>query len=178
MGLLSEAETQLSSYTAERNWWTAPIPVMRAELALAKSEELEAIPMLEQGLHTSRIFGFPVFFLGSESLADLWEKQGDLEKALKVLEAASQEKTRAIFYSASPLFWMRVQAQLAELYRKLDREQEAQEIETELRQLLKYADADHAILRQLKRYQQARHRSTHKDDSLVSAYFRKESSDD
>ncbi len=37
----------------------------------------------------------------------------------------------------------------ARLYRKVGRMQETEEIEAELRMLLAYADADHAILRQL-----------------------------
>ncbi|MFQ5818232.1 MAG: hypothetical protein ACE5H2_09815 [Terriglobia bacterium] len=48
---------------------------------------------------------------------------------------------------------MRTQVQLAELYRKVGREQEAQEIEAELVKLLAHADDDHPVLRQLKRTQ-------------------------
>ena len=45
--------------------------------------------------------------------------------------------------------WMRGQRHRAELLRTLGREPEAREIEAELRKLLAYADADHAILRDL-----------------------------
>ena len=51
-------------------------------------------------------------------------------------------------------FWLRIQWQRAELLRKLGREREAREIEAELCKLLAYADADHAILRDLRRLSQ------------------------
>jgi tetratricopeptide (TPR) repeat protein len=155
-GHLSEAEKHWSAYMkhvtgdAFMSSWTSPIPVVRAELALAKGETREAIPILEQGVHSIRNTGYPVFYLGSESLARLLEEEGELDKALQVLEAASAERTLALDSDVSPFFWLRIQLQLAEVYRKLDREQEAQEIEGELKELLKYADPDHAILRQLR----------------------------
>jgi len=45
---------------------------------------------------------------------------------------------------------LRVRFLLAQLYRKVGRGQEAQEIEADLLKLLAYADPDHPILRQLK----------------------------
>ena len=81
--------------------------------------------------------------------------------ALQTLEGASQQKNRAypvyhisnrygvsVFPSAK-LHWMRVRLRLAQLYLKLDREAEAREIEAELRDLLRYADPDLWLLRQL-----------------------------
>ena len=50
--------------------------------------------------------------------------------------------------------WMKTQLRLAQLYRKVGREQEAREIEAELLKLLAYADADHPFLRQLQRSQE------------------------
>ncbi len=45
---------------------------------------------------------------------------------------------------------MRIEWRRAELYRKVGREEEAQEIEGELLRLLAYADPDHPILFQLR----------------------------
>jgi hypothetical protein len=45
---------------------------------------------------------------------------------------------------------MRIELRLAVLYRNQGRESQAEEIEAELRQLLAYADLDHATLRSLK----------------------------
>ena len=45
---------------------------------------------------------------------------------------------------------MRVQMELAQLYRKVGREEEAQKIEAELLKLLAYADPDHPMLVELK----------------------------
>jgi len=44
---------------------------------------------------------------------------------------------------------MRVRLRLAQLYRRLDRDAEALEIEAELRELLRYADPDLWLVRQL-----------------------------
>jgi hypothetical protein len=72
-------------------------------------------------------------------------EQGNPQKALQVLEGASQDKARA--YPFSGFFWMRAHFRLAEFYRRLGREAEAQAIEDELLQYLKYADSDHVLLR-------------------------------
>jgi len=53
------------------------------------------------------------------------------------------EFTLVSFVSAG--FWVRNQWLLAELYRRLGEEQNAVEIEDELRLLLEYADTDHPI---------------------------------
>lgn len=45
---------------------------------------------------------------------------------------------------------MRVQLQVAKLYRKLGREEEAKGVKSELLKLLAYAEPDHPILAELK----------------------------
>ncbi len=78
--------------------------------------------------------------------------------AVQVLEDASQQKNRAYpapnsygfnVRTSAKLHWMRVRLRLAQLYLKLDREAEALEIEAELRELLRYADPDLWLVRQL-----------------------------
>ncbi|MCZ6887827.1 MAG: hypothetical protein O7H39_04960, partial [Gammaproteobacteria bacterium] len=51
--------------------------------------------------------------------------------------------------------WIGNQWQRAELLRRRGRAPEAREIEAELRNLLAYADADHAILRGLRQLEEA-----------------------
>ncbi len=68
-----------------------------------------------------------------------------------MLEEAAAAKARY----GSGLFWgafggFRVQARLAREYRKLGRIDEAVAIEDEVLHMLKYADADHPIVRQIK----------------------------
>ena len=45
--------------------------------------------------------------------------------------------------------WLKLRAQLSQLYLKMGRYEDAREIEDELRRRLALADADHPILRQL-----------------------------
>ena len=84
----------------------------------------------------------------SESLANAYEQEGDLQKAIEVLEAAAQSRMGDFSLRGAP-HWMRTQLRLAELYRKVGRDQEAITIENKLRKLLAYADSDHPILRKL-----------------------------
>ena len=90
-------------------------------------------------------------------MARALEQQGEWQGALRVLEEAAQERN-AIYSSTHGgiwgFFWLEIQWQRAELLRKLEREPEAREIEAELRRLLAYADADHAILRGLRHLSQ------------------------
>ena len=50
-------------------------------------------------------------------------------------------------------FWMRDEMDLARLYRRLGRVQDAERIEAELRKLLAYADPDFPLLVELKKLQ-------------------------
>ena len=70
---------------------------------------------------------------------------GKAENALRVLEDASQQKSRY----GRKVEWCRIQLRLADLYRQLGRETEAEKIEAELRQLLVYADSDYWIVQEL-----------------------------
>ncbi|MDA2914237.1 tetratricopeptide repeat protein [Acidobacteriia bacterium AH_259_A11_L15] len=146
-GLFAEAERAIA-YMEEKNRPEVAIAAVRGELALARGQTAQAIPLLQKGLEVAPNFFFGPSLTAAESLADIWERQGDLPRAIQVLETASQEKKRA-FFGGDAYDWMRVQMGLAQLYRKVGREQDAQKIEAELRKLLAYADPDHALLRQL-----------------------------
>jgi len=78
-------------------------------------------------------------------LAKAWLQAGKVENALRVLEDASQQKNRL----GGKGQWYRIQLRLADLYRQLGRETEAEKIEAELRQLLVYADSDFWIVKEL-----------------------------
>ncbi len=136
------------------------------EVALAEGNVEEAISLLKDGLFGLRSSGVYAYFRCSESLANAWERQGNLDMALRTLEDASQQKNRTYplpgDLAASPkLYWMRVRLRLAQLYRKLDREAEALEIEAELRELLRYADPDYWLLRQLQGLEESDAGSSH-----------------
>jgi len=93
------------------------------------------------------------YFMGSEILAKAWREQGNSGKAVQVLNAALEQKSRLLLEQSlltGPL-WLRLQAQLAQLYREMGRDADARKIEDELRKRLALADPDHPIVRQLDR---------------------------
>lgn len=144
-GLLSEAESYISNPAVKDE---GQLKVCRGEIALARGHTAQAIPLLEQGIkaaESSVDWGF--FYAGWESLAVAYQQQGDLFGAVRALEDGSHEIEYGSF--GRP-FWLRMKARLAQLYRKVNRLDDAQRIEAELLRLLAYADPDHPILSQLR----------------------------
>lgn len=109
----------------------------------------KAISLLEEAVPKLRVRkDWPEYFFGCDSLAKAWLQAGKVENALRVLEDASQQKSVAL---RGKIFWMGIQLRLADLYRRQDREAEAEKIEDELRKLLVYADSDFWIVKELNR---------------------------
>ena len=75
--------------------------------------------------------------------ARLYEATGERSRAIKVLEELSSMRTQS--YPATGVVWLFGQAHLADLYRLEGRAKEADSIEDELRELLKFADDDHPL---------------------------------
>ena len=81
------------------------------------------------------------------SAASAWEQLENLPAAVRVLEQSSAARTLTWGKRGSVgMWWLRNQWRLAQLYRKLNRVDDAREIESELLALLAYADADHPML--------------------------------
>ena len=165
-GRLSEARNDFAALQAQAQRAVDPqtydlaLNLTQGEIALAEGNAEEAISLLQEGVSRLRSSGTSVYFRGAESLANAWERLGNLAMAVQTLEDASQQKNRAYpdrrtsyeFGGSrfpAKLYWMRVRLRLAQLYLKLDREAEAREIEAELRGLLRYADPDLWLVRQL-----------------------------
>lgn len=124
------------------------------QLALARGDIAAGISLLEQGLKVTQARPSANFFMGSESLAQVYSKQGKFEQALRILLQASSEKARTYDPSSAAMtgaLWMRTELQLADLYREMGRVPEAEKIESELRKLLIYADADYLMLLELQK---------------------------
>ncbi len=129
--------------------------ILGGVLALSRGNRIEGMRMLEKALSSFGPWDYSatLYFMGSEILANAWREQGNSGKAVQVLKAALEQKSRLLLEQSlltGPV-WLRLQAQLAQLYRELGRDADARKIEDELRRLLALADADHPILRQLDR---------------------------
>ena len=122
------------------------LEMARGVLKLSRGDTAEGIAILESTLPLLRNH----YLTASEILAEAYRLQGDLVKTIQLLEQASTNMSGFLPILHSPL-WLRIQAQLAQLYREMGRDAEARKIEEKLRNLLAYADPDHPILRQLDR---------------------------
>ena len=130
------------------------LSIYSGELALARGRTAEAARLLQEGLEVSKQRRGPeTHFLAAESLAMLFEQRGDTGRAARLLEDWSGPEARAwVFYSngrpTSP-YWISTRFKLAALYRRMGRDDQAAAIESELRDLLALADADHNIAMEL-----------------------------
>lgn len=131
------------------------VEILKGEHALSLGRTKEGINLLEKAIDATHNFPNGAFFLGSETLARTYEKQGNPISALRVLQQASDAKGKAYtcFYGGgmTGAYWLRDELQLADLYRKMGRVPEAVKVEDELRKMLIYADTDHPILRELQK---------------------------
>jgi len=132
--------------------------LLAGEIALAHGEKAKGISLLEAGLDFGRTRVSLPYFVAAESLAQIYEKDGKLEDALRILRTASEQKAQSYrdpMVGAGMVagYWFITELEMADLYRKLGRVAEAQKLEAELLNLLAYADADHPILCELQKRQ-------------------------
>ena len=128
---------------ASRERFRGPI---QGELALSQGRIEEAIQRLQQATESFRRGGNHSLLISSDGLALAFERRGEPLEAIRVLEAASQERLLELAWDAQyGVFWLRIQAHMARLYRQLRRSEDARKIENQLRRILAYADADHPI---------------------------------
>ena len=125
-----------------------PGSLSKQEIALAAGRTDTGIALLSKAFdlypsNTLGIDGFNYFWM-AESLASILKKQGRWTEAARILERVSDLRYRALNLMGRSM-WLRTQWQLSQLYRRLGLEEKAKEIESDLRQLLAYADLDHPI---------------------------------
>jgi len=149
-GFIEQSEALLTEYERAPNirpFLRTYFQIARGVLSLSKENTTEGIRLIEDALGQAH----GSYFLGSLILAEAWREQNQLELTMRVLEQASSKK--ALLFAPvggeNPARWLRIRLMLAETYREMGRDEDAQKIEAELRSLLAYADADHPILRQL-----------------------------
>jgi tetratricopeptide (TPR) repeat protein len=155
-GLLPEAQRWLKAREAlgEEAWErVGRLEILRGEIAFAQGDLESTIRKLEDGTQLAEDLGLrPEFHLGSETLATALMKKGDTRRAIEILERASERKfLAAVALDRGVPYWMRNRLDLAVLYRNVGRVKEARAIESDLSRLLKLADPDHPIRRELDR---------------------------
>ena len=126
--------------------------VVRGQVALADGDTEIATQTIQNGLRALENSGAGLRLLASEALADAWERHGDLEQAVQVLDAASHLRDQ-VFLGGIPrgkTNYLRIQARRARLTRELGRDEEAARIEAELLAMLAVADDGHQVARELR----------------------------
>jgi hypothetical protein len=155
--LIREGMLQKANVLAQRakEWLPQFRNVALGELLLAQGKTVNGTRLLRDGLTEQRNHAYPSYFFGADLLARTYESNDNFSAVLEVLESASANRIRVNGPAAmsGATLWMRDQMDLATLYRRLDRAQDAEKIEGELRQLLAYADPDYPMLVELKRLQ-------------------------
>lgn len=114
---------------------------------MAEGKNAEAIDLLTRLHQDTTASRDDITLWVAIPLAQALEQRGDLASAANVLTQALQANP----FPENIIDVRKAKFHLSRLYRKLDREQDACALETEVRQSLAFADADHPILRALER---------------------------
>jgi tetratricopeptide (TPR) repeat protein len=155
-GMLSDAESYKGgSHWREPNYSDEEFRRFRGEVALARGDLSTGIRELEEAcrLAGDRYYA-PNYSLGREMLAAALAKQGNLPRAIQILER-NPESYCAVISGTTGAFWMMDRWELAKLYRRAGREEDARAVEAELAKRLALADSDHPILLELQRLHRA-----------------------
>ena len=125
----------------------------RGALELARGRPDTAVNLLKESMAIKRSNPPPLSSLPGQYtisiLVRALEKAGHIDEAIAVLEEAGATRG-AIAVNGSPATWIAGRADLARLYRTTGRSREAEAIEAHLLKLLAVADADFALLRELR----------------------------
>jgi tetratricopeptide (TPR) repeat protein len=119
----------------------------RATLLIADHRPAEAIPLLEEAVQHASILRQWYLFGASEELAEAYEQTGRLDDAIRTLEPLERDHRFEEEFMLAPTH---ARYHLWQLYRKAGRLQDAAKIESEFRELSRFADPDHPYLAQFR----------------------------
>jgi tetratricopeptide (TPR) repeat protein len=145
VGLVDDARRGLTRYFgAEHGDGIAD--VTRGLIAVDRGEQDRAVEVLRRGTELLRYSGEPAYFMGVESLAHIWLDRHDPMRAVRLLTDAARQRQRTY---ASPwwsgAFWIKANADLLTLDRRLGLDADAQRVNAMLYRALEYADADDPV---------------------------------
>jgi tetratricopeptide (TPR) repeat protein len=152
VGLVDEAEGLLETLPEdlESSWDEARRAATRGLVALTRGDPRQSIAPLQDSLKVLRSMSYqPHYLVMSIRLAEAWEALGHPDRALRVLEEASRQKARLL--EGGRFYWMQAELRRSDLYRRLGRRAEAEEIEKELWRLSIHSDSDFPIFQELER---------------------------
>lgn len=121
--------------------------VASAEVGVARGQSTEALARLDSYRPVSRQLEQYDLFRAAVTRADAWRALGDLPRAIEVLASWRRDNYFSNYVNGQD--WLAATAHLATLYRDAGRVQEALPLEEDLRGLLRHADPDHEIVREL-----------------------------
>ena len=121
----------------------------QGQLELAEGRVTEAIRTLDLAMSRPNALGDHNQFRVARKLAQALQRAGHIDRAIQVLETASNARSEAAAGPSTGFEWLRVREQLANLYRQVGRIEDARAVESELLTLLAVADDDHPIKRRL-----------------------------
>jgi hypothetical protein len=122
---------------------------VRAELRVRRGETAAVVDLENAARLSDRTR--PRHLRAFEALADAFAAKGEFGKSAEVLEEATRMKARALSNSAGGetfggVFWLRLRAKLAQVYRRMGRVDEADRVDTEVSKMLAFADSDFKLI--------------------------------
>lgn len=147
-GMLSLADETLARADSMTTVPPAYLRLVRGKLALAHGRPREAIRQLEVAVEVSQPWrGTNIWSETAMTMARALSQTGDTARAIDVLEDASRDPLE--YDTSQGSRWLTVRDQLAQLYRRAGRLNEADRADVELRAMLVVADDEHPIKRRV-----------------------------
>jgi hypothetical protein len=120
--------------------------LLRGQLALMQGRPADAIRLLKESIGSREDRHGAPALSASLGIARAFQRSGDVEQAVHVLEEASQNRyTGCLWPAANAYLWVQLRYDLAELYRRVGRDTDADAIGSQLRTVLALADEDHLV---------------------------------
>ena len=118
----------------------------RGLIAMQTGHSGQAVESLTRAADLLRFSGEPEYFLTIESLARIWTSRGATDRAANLLSDGIEQRARTygpVQWTGG--YWIKLNADLAALYHRLGRDEEARRLDDARQTLLAEADADHPL---------------------------------